>query len=338
MTANIDRAKIDVVVFVNERELSLFSDFFSTRENVDMVLHTSDANKAKNTLLRITNPVLVLRVLDKNNPEILEMEAFCREKKIVYMCICCSASDGFDLLHRGAATMVTRNESEITVEFRHFEGILHTKIREAYRAYFEDSIRVMKAEHGAYSKVIAIGSSTGGTETVLKIMKELPKDCPPILIVQHMPPVFTKLYAERLNMQCKMSVWEAKDGDVLKRGLCLLAPGDFQMTVEENSGGGLKVRVDKGERVSGHCPSVDVLFDSMAKVVGKKGVGVILTGMGSDGAKGMLNMRKNGAYTLGQDEPSCVVYGMPKAAFELGAVNKQVSIEEMARAIIESTK
>lgn len=178
-------------------------------------------------------------------------------------------------------------------------------------------------------KILAIGASTGGTEAIYNVVKDLHNDIPGTVMVQHMPPGFTKMYAERLHTQCEVSVKEAEDGDLVERGKILLAPGDKQMRLVK-TGGVYRVEVKDGEKVSGHRPSVDVLFDSVAKVAGSNALGVILTGMGADGAKGLLAMHKSGARTLGQDEKTCVVYGMPKVAFDIGAVEKQVPLERMA--------
>lgn len=178
------------------------------------------------------------------------------------------------------------------------------------------------------AKIVAIGASTGGTEAINYIINKLPTDMPGILIVQHMPPVFTKMFAERLNDACRLEVREAKDGDRIYPGLVLIAPGDYQMSVAR-TGTFYTVKCSQGERVNGHCPSVDVLFHSVADQYKANSVGVILTGMGYDGAKGLLAMRQNGAKTIGQDEQSSVVYGMPKVAFNLGAVERQSSLEKI---------
>jgi two-component system chemotaxis response regulator CheB len=183
------------------------------------------------------------------------------------------------------------------------------------------------------SKIIAIGASTGGTDAIHTVISGLPRDMPPIVIVQHMPPVFTKLYAERLNNTCELEVKEAEDGDALKPGRVLIAPGNFQMRLAKR-GTGYIVKCTQEEKVSGHCPSVDVLFDSVADVAGKQSIGVILTGMGRDGANGLLKMKKTGAYTIGQDEKSSVVYGMPMVAFNIGAVEKQLPLDRIADEII----
>lgn len=181
--------------------------------------------------------------------------------------------------------------------------------------------------------LIAIGASTGGTVAIESILQSLPADTPGIAMVQHMPAFFTKSFADRLGKLCQMKVREAKDGDLIEKGLALLAPGDKQMVVRAGPRG-YTVSVLDGPRVSGHRPSVDVLFRSVARAAGNKALGVILTGMGADGAQGLAEMRQAGAHTLGQDAESSVVYGMPKAAFDLGAVERQVSLEQMPHRIL----
>lgn len=177
--------------------------------------------------------------------------------------------------------------------------------------------------------VIAIGASTGGTEATVDVIRDLPKDTPPIVIVQHMPEGFTSMYANRLNTICKMEVKEAVSGDRLQQGRVLIAPGGMHLRVIRSPGGGYSVSCSDGEKVSGHKPSVDALFDSVADAVGKDAVGIILTGMGRDGADGLLRMKNKGAFTIGQDEKSSVVYGMPMAAYNIGAVTKQGSLREI---------
>lgn len=180
--------------------------------------------------------------------------------------------------------------------------------------------------------LIAIGASTGGTEAILDVVRHFPAKMPGIVVTQHMPPGFTAMYAERLNRLCKMEVREAKNGDRVQPGLALLAPGGLQMRVVR-IGMGYAVQCVAGDKVNGHCPSVDVLFDSVANLVKDKAIGVILTGMGADGAAGLLRMRKNGAYTIGQDRESCVVYGMPMEAYKIGAVCMQSSLSAIPQAV-----
>ena len=181
--------------------------------------------------------------------------------------------------------------------------------------------------------VIAIGASTGGTEAILEVVKNFPENTPGVVITQHMPAGFTAMYAERLNRICKMEVREAKNGDRIRKGLMLLAPGGLQMRVVP-LGNSYAVSVQEGEKVNGHRPSVDVLFDSVALHVREHAIGVLLTGMGADGAAGLLRMRKNGAYTIGQDKNSCVVYGMPMEAHKIGAVCQQCPLNTIGQTVL----
>ncbi len=181
--------------------------------------------------------------------------------------------------------------------------------------------------------LIALGASTGGTEALLQVVKEFPANTPGVVIVQHMPPGFTKMYAERLDKICKMEVREAKNGDKITTGLILIAPGDLQMGVVK-SGSEYTVRCVPGNKVSGHRPSVDYLFSSVAKTACPNAIGAILTGMGGDGAKGLKEMRDNGAFTVGQDEATCVVYGMPMVAYNMGAVEVQAPLNKIAGIIL----
>lgn len=186
-------------------------------------------------------------------------------------------------------------------------------------------------------RIIAIGASTGGTEAIHKILKDIPSRAPGIVIVQHIPPVFSRMFAERLDKATTLKVKEAQNGDYVEPGKVLIAPGDKHMRVKKIAGR-YKVECFEGEKVSGHCPSVDVLFESVAKEAGKDAVGVLLTGMGYDGAKGLLSLKRNGAYTIGQDEETSVVYGMPKVAYNIGAVNMQLPLDKIAASVLEQVK
>jgi two-component system chemotaxis response regulator CheB len=194
-------------------------------------------------------------------------------------------------------------------------------------------------QHGVMDmkKIIAMGASTGGTEALYSVLKQLPSQMPGIVIVQHIPPVFSGMCAERLNRQTQLRFKEACDGDIVEPGKVLIAPGDYQIRLRK-VGNTYKVDVFNGDKVNGHCPSVDVLFESVATQAGKNAVGVILTGMGSDGARGLLAMRRMGARTIGQDEHSAVVYGMPKVAFNIGAVEKQVPLDQIPQLIYSMIK
>ena len=244
----------------------------------------------------------------------------------------------FEALQAGAVDFVCKPDSNNSSNSRSVntfinELIIKIKIASTAKVGDKKNEYVHKqaiASVGNVSKIkmIAIGASTGGTEAIGNIIKSLPSDMPGIVIVQHMPPVFTRMYAERLNNSSALEIREAKDGDRIYPGLVLIAPGDYHMSVCR-AGVHNIVNCRQGERVNGHCPSVDVLFNSVAEHCGANAIGTILTGMGYDGAKGLLAMRQKGARTIGQDERSSVVYGMPRVAFDIGAVEKQVALEKI---------
>ena len=239
----------------------------------------------------------------------------------------------FEAMDAGAVDFVAKPEEQ-SGDISGFIASVAEKIRIAKNAKFaykrtiDPKIELSVDEvHGPInpSNVIAIGASTGGTDAINSILTKFSKNMPGIVIVQHMPQGFTKLYAERLNATCALDVSEAKNGDELTPGKVFIAPGDYQMRlVRSNSG--YTIQVDQSQKINGHRPSVDVLFESVAKSVGKDAIGVILTGMGTDGALGLKMIRDSGGYTIGQDERSSVVYGMPMAAFVSGAVSIQLPL------------
>ena len=183
--------------------------------------------------------------------------------------------------------------------------------------------------------VIALGASTGGTEALQTVLQDLPDNTPGILIVQHMPEMFTKMYADRLNRVCKMRCIEARDGERVEVGKIILGAGNYHLRLARDSKG-YYVTSQHGEKVSGHCPSVDVLFQSVAEVAGKDAIGAIFTGMGADGAVGLKKMRDAGAFTIGQDQSTCVVYGMPMVAYNMGAVCRQAPLDKIPQIILEN--
>ena len=244
----------------------------------------------------------------------------------------------FDALNAGAVDFVAKPAVSSRTQLEDFiRNELLVKIKIASPAKISNIKKTVMAQEQqqlnvkGQELVVAIGASTGGTEAIFDVVKNYGTDIPGIVVVQHMPPGFTKMYAKRLNDQCRIRAKEAQTGDRVLPGTLLLAPGgDMHMHLVKVNGV-YQVEIKRGPRVNGHCPSVDVLFESVAKVAGPKAVGIILTGMGGDGAKGLLQMRKAGARTIGQDESTCVVYGMPKVAYDLGAVEHQEKLSDIAR-------
>ena len=186
-------------------------------------------------------------------------------------------------------------------------------------------------------KIVALGASTGGPDALTEVIKHFPANMPPVVITQHMPPTFTNLFAQRLDRISQMSAKEAEDGDRLIPGRIIVAAGGKQMRVKRDANG-YYISSKDGEKVSGHCPSVDVLFTSVAETAGRNAVAALLTGMGADGAEGLLKLKEAGAYTIGQDEESCVVYGMPGVAQKIGAVTTQLPLEKIGEHIVTKIK
>lgn len=249
-----------------------------------------------------------------------------------------------DALDAGAVDFVTKPSVNVQAGLNEMMQELRTKVKIASTAnvsHWKYKRRIPQPENRtadrslaeSTDKVIAIGASTGGTEAIREVLNTFPPNVPGIVIVQHMPPGFTKMFADRLNNQTNLIVREAQDGDRILPGQALIAPGERQMSVVRR-GGMYQVRVTEGDLVCGHCPSVEVLMQSVAREVGANAVGVMLTGMGRDGAGGMLAMRKAGARTMAQDEDSCVVFGMPKEAHDNGGAERLVPLQQISATVL----
>ncbi|WP_346891974.1 chemotaxis response regulator protein-glutamate methylesterase [uncultured Roseibium sp.] len=245
-------------------------------------------------------------------------------------------------LEIGAVDYVAKPTQDIQVGLEDKRAELVAKVKTAARAnVMAGASRVpagprLESQGPGYSsteKIVAIGASTGGVEALTAVLSALPADSPAILITQHMPASFTSTFARRLDRMCAIQVSEAKEGARVLPGHAYIAPGDRHLRLARN-GANYICKVGGQEPVSGHCPSVDVLFESVARHAGQNAVGVILTGMGKDGAIGLRQMRASGARTLGQDEASCVVYGMPRVAFEANAVELQLPLSKISGEIL----
>lgn len=248
----------------------------------------------------------------------------------------------FEAMRAGAVDFVTKPDVQSPDGVQDFIQDMIDKVKAAAQARVKSNTPVQASvpdlvRNSNMKCIIAIGASTGGTEAIFNLIKNLPPTMPGIAIVQHIPPVFSRMFAERLHNQTQFDVKEAKTGDYLDEGVILIAPGDKHMRVKK-VGERYRVDVTAGDKVSGHCPSVDVLFESVAKECGSNAIGIILTGMGYDGAKGLLAMRRKGARTIGQDEQSSVVYGMPRVANEIGAVDRQASLASIPQILAAMLK
>lgn len=303
--------------------------------NIEVVAQAQDAYEARDCIIKYRPDVMTLDVEMPKMSGIDFLKKLMPQYPLPVVMLSALNDKVFDALDAGAVDFVKKPESMNRAQLNDFlTQELATKVKIASTAKVGKLKRVDTATitgHivGGKDRVVAIGASTGGTEAIFEVVKRFKRDIPGVVIVQHMPPGFTKMYADRLNNQCEVAVKEAKTGDRVLPGQVLIAPGDRHMRLVKVAGE-YQVEVKGTDRVNGHCPSVDVLFDSVARVAGKNAVGVILTGMGGDGAKGLLAMRNAGAKTVGQDEATCVVYGMPKVAFDLGGVQIQKPVTAIA--------
>ncbi len=313
----------------------MLSEELDKDPSICVVATAADPFQARDMIIRFEPDVMTLDVEMPRMNGIEFLKRLMPQHPVPTVMISSLNSAVFDAMENGAVDFVNKpsdmNKDKIEQWIR---GELLTKVKIAStvkvgKYKMSDGHKINSTGRNYHNKIVAIGASTGGTEAIYNIVKKLNPDIPGTVIVQHMPPGFTKMYADRLNNQCKVVVKEAQNGDIVESGKVLIAPGDKHMRLVR-AGGIYRVECKEGEKVSGHCPSVDVLFKSVAHAAASDAVGVLLTGMGSDGAKGLFAMRRAGAHTIGQDEASCVVYGMPKVAHDIGAVEYQVSLENIA--------
>lgn len=320
----------DSVMFRNMLVKGLDSD-----PNIEVVAQAQDAYEARDAIVKYRPDVMTLDVELPRMSGIEFLRKLMPQYPLPVVMISALSDKVFDALEAGAVDFVNKPDNLNREQLNNFlTQELATKVKIASTAKVGKLKRVETSSitthiNGGVERIVAIGASTGGTEAIFDVVRRFKRDIPGVVIVQHMPPGFTKMYADRLNNQCQVAVKEAQTGDRVLPGQVLIAPGDRHMKLVK-VGGMYQVECSGVERVNGHCPSVDVLFYSVAKIAGKNAVGVILTGMGGDGAKGLLAMRNAGAKTIGQDEASCVVYGMPKVAYDIGAVEHRLTLSAIA--------
>ncbi|MET3775771.1 MAG: chemotaxis protein [Pseudomonadota bacterium] len=327
----------------------LISAVLNSDPDVDVVGQAGDAMQARAAIKELNPDVVTLDIEmpNMNGLEFLEKIMTLRPMPVIMVS---------SLTHRGAEATITALEigafdcisKPAPGDTRPFHELID-KVKAAaksgtrFQAGRQAPLRAAPAANVNVStdyrvgrKVVAIGSSTGGVEALIEVLKGFPPNCPPTVITQHMPATFTKSFAERLNRLCAPQVQEATDNARLEIGRIYLAPGGDRHMIVANPHAPVCRLIDKPP-VNGHRPSVDVLFDSVAEIAGRNAVGVILTGMGRDGAAGLLKMRHAGARTVGQNEKTCVVYGMPRVAFELGAVEQQLPLNAIGEEVLKLT-
>lgn len=319
---------------------------FAKIDDIDIIDTAANAMEAEEKIMRLNPDVVTMDVEMPGMNGIDFIRSFLPKKRVPFIVITSSPTRAFDAISAGAVEFMKKplvqNSSEMTAFAERLASIIRFSAKANVRHAPTRPISVPAKSldlpsGGRINSVIALGASTGGTEALIEVVKKLPANSPPVVIVQHMPAGFTQMYAERLNRVCNMNCKEAEDGDRLRPGLIILGAGGYHLRLQKDARG-YYVSSKQGAKVSGHCPSVDVLFESVAENAGNHAVGAILTGMGADGAEGLLKMRKAGAYTIGQDEASCVVYGMPCVAFKNGAVMKQLPLDRIAEEIISKVR
>jgi two-component system chemotaxis response regulator CheB len=328
----------------------MLSNALTAGGEIEVAGTAADPYEAKDKILQLKPDVITLDVEMPKMNGIEFLKKLLPQYPVPVIVITSTPTNAFEAISAGAVEFLNKpskaNMTEFAEDLRNSVKSAKGATVRVARSAVQQPARPAQSALSKYKPIdplknartiIALGASTGGTEALQEVVKEFPKDTPGVVIVQHMPAGFTKMYAERLNKICKMDVKEAADGDRVRKGLIILGAGNFHLTLKRDASG-YYVSSKKGEKVSGHCPSVDVLFESVAEVGGANAVGAILTGMGADGAKGLLQMRRAGAYTIGQDKETCVVYGMPMVAYNNGAVIRQAPLNDIAGIILSRMK
>ncbi len=322
---------------------NIMSEIVNHQSDMEMVATAPDPLIARDLIKQFNPDVLTLDVEMPRMDGLDFLERLMRLRPMPVIMVSSLTSRGSEItlsaLELGAVDFVTKPEMGLKDGMMQYAEIIAEKIRIASKVQVNrrerhaEAPKVITSPLVGSEKIIAIGSSTGGTEALRQVLVPMPLTSPGVVIAQHMPPGFTRSFAERLDNLCQISVKEGEDGDRVLPGHAYIAPGDLHMELIR-SGANYHLKLNQSPPVNRHRPAVDVLFKSVAKSAGKNAVGAILTGMGSDGAQGMLEMRKSGAHTLAQSEKSCVVFGMPREAIALDAVCEVVDLNEMTQRIL----
>lgn len=330
----------------------LMREIINSHEDMVVVDTAPDPYVARDLIKQYEPDVITLDVEMPRMDGIDFLEKLMRLHPLPVVMVSTLTSKGSEVtlkaLELGAVDFVTKPQIGIRETMMGYRDIIGEKIRAAAMSKITQRSRFSRSEKNitksvshakalspyvCNSRVIAVGASTGGTEAIRQFLEMLPRECPAVVITQHMPAGFTRSFADRLNKLCALTVKEAEHNELLQKGHVYIAPGDSHMLIADK-GKGFQVVLQQSEPVNRHRPSVDVLFDSVAQCVGRKCIGILLTGMGMDGAKGLLNLRKQGAITYAQNESSCVVFGMPRAAIEMDAADEVQDILKIAPSVL----
>ena len=322
----------------------LLTEILQQAEDITVVGSAEDPFEAREMIKRLNPNVLTLDVEMPKMDGISFLKNLMRLRPMPVVMISTLTQKGspitLEALELGAIDFIAKPTTNIKEKFSQYAYLVQQKVRVAANARVRSFKKaavvkepLLPSLQFLLNKVIAIGASTGGTEAIKEVLVTMPENCPPIVITQHIPPVFSTSFAERMNRICTINVKEAEHGDKLRAGWAYIAPGGLHLSIKKQ-GISLYCQLDDGELVNRHKPAVDVLFNSLIETGAKNVIAAILTGMGSDGAKGLLALKQNGAYTIAQDEFSSVVWGMPKAAIELNAANEVVSLEKVTQRLL----
>ncbi len=335
------------VLIVDDSALirSLLKEMIESEKDLTVVGAAPDAFVAKQMILDFEPDVITLDIEMPKVDGLRFLEVMMKARPTPTIMISTLTEERAEptlrALELGAVDFIPKPKVGVALGIEKYQSLILEKIRVASRSKLRETTKTITPmstiHYSGTEKIIAIGASTGGTEAIREVLEFFPANAPATVITQHMPPGFTKTYAERLNSLCQIRVKEAANDERLLPGTAYLAPGDRHIEIVK-SGADYRIKLLDTERVSGHKPSVDVMMSSLAQTAGRNVVAAILTGMGKDGAQGLRKLKDAGAFTIGQDEKTCVVYGMPKVAKKLGAVCEELPLEAISPSIMDKIR
>lgn len=340
-------AKIRVLVIDDSALIrQMLTEILNSRDDIEVVGSAEDPLVAREKIKQLSPDVLTLDIEMPKMTGLQFLKNLMRLRPMPVVMVSTlterGAPETLEALELGAVDYICKPKAKTETKLRIFADDLVDKVRMASTARVQPFQEKKAAQAivpitGAFQRIIAVGASTGGTEAIKTLLSTVPSNCPPILITQHIPKVFSTSFAERLNRCLEMEVFEAQEGMIIRPGCVYIAPGDFHLTIA-TSGAKKVCRIIQTEKVNRHRPAVDVMFNSILDYYGSKVVAVMLTGMGADGANGMLRLKQAGAITYAQDQATSVVWGMPQAAFNIGAVDEVLPLQNISQQMLKSAQ